>query len=471
MKESESSTPCCRRSRILFLGGLLLVLYAIVGFLTLPAIIHPILEEEVSAQLDRDVSLERFRLNPFTLSATMEGFLITDHDGEALLSLKKGYANFQILSIFTQNWTLKELFMEEPYGRLVVNEDRTLNVTDILEKISEQMVSETEDTDVEEEPVKMTVGHLVVTDGAFAYKDDSLPLPFETVFQPISVDLRDFGTSIDKDAPYAFSATTESGEGFSWKGDIHLNPIRSSGEFSITNIRLPKYKPFHHGFIRLHVSDGLLSLKSSYVYDLEDDLRLSDPSISISELSMQTAQSEIDILDVESVLMEGASIDLKNQTANIASFTVNNGNIRIQRRMGGIFDIESIVPPAEELPASHVLMDMASKPTTESSSPGLSEWIVSLDSFQIKDSSLALIDSSIQNFSTVGFDGVQLQINNLSNLKEHAADFSFEAHSRHSGVVKTDGSFSLTPVAATVNILIDSLNLKAINNHLKEDAK
>jgi hypothetical protein len=38
-------------------------------------------------------------------------------------------------------------------------------------------------------------------------------------------------------------------------------------------------------------------------------------------------------------------------------------------------------------------------------------------------------------------------------------------------VVKTDGSFSLTPVAATVNILIDSLSLKAINNHLKEDAK
>jgi uncharacterized protein involved in outer membrane biogenesis len=471
---SEQNPPPSKtrkRNRIILLCGLLVAFYAAMGFLAIPKIIHPIAEEQLSKHLNREVTIERIRLNPFTLSGTLENFLITDHDEAPLFSLKKSYANFQILSIFTQNWTFKEVSVDEPYGRIVMNKDRTLNVTDLLEKLTGEVTDENtiEEKDEEADKVHVAVGHLVISNGVFEYTDHSLPLPFETVAKPINIDLRDFGTSSDTEAPYAFSATTESGESFSWKGDVLLNPIRSSGEISVSNISLPKYKPFHYGLINLHVAEGKLSFSSHYEYDLINDVRLSNASITFSDLLMQTIGSDIDALRLESVQVEGASLNLKEQTAEVDSVIIESGHIQVERMAGGALDVEGIVPPSEEQPIDAAVEESGSE---EAGPVGtdISEWAVLLKSFQIKGSSLALIDNSLQNPATLAFDDIQLKIENISNGADQTANLSLTTHSRHGGEIRTNGTFSLLPVSANLDIALDAFALNAFNNHVNEYA-
>ena len=53
-------------------GGLL-VFWAVLGFLVLPAILRPVLERKIAEALHRQATLKGLSINPFALSATLKG--------------------------------------------------------------------------------------------------------------------------------------------------------------------------------------------------------------------------------------------------------------------------------------------------------------------------------------------------------------------------------------------------------------
>ena len=92
----------------------LLLFYAILGFLILPPIIRAIAVKQLSRQLDREVSIEKVKINPFVLSTTVRGLLIKDKDGQPFVSWDEVYVNFQLSSFFGQAWVFKEISTTKP---------------------------------------------------------------------------------------------------------------------------------------------------------------------------------------------------------------------------------------------------------------------------------------------------------------------------------------------------------------------
>ena len=95
----------------------LFVGYTVIGFLILPLIIRSVAARQLAKQLDREVSIQKVKLNPFALSATVDGLLIKDKDGEPFVSWEEVYVNFQISSLFGQAWTFKEISTIKPFVR------------------------------------------------------------------------------------------------------------------------------------------------------------------------------------------------------------------------------------------------------------------------------------------------------------------------------------------------------------------
>ena len=82
------------RRRLLILAALV-VLFTITGFFILPPIIKSQLEKRFSATLGRRVTVEKVRLNPYTLALTLENFAIQDQAGTALfVGWKKLHVDF-----------------------------------------------------------------------------------------------------------------------------------------------------------------------------------------------------------------------------------------------------------------------------------------------------------------------------------------------------------------------------------------
>jgi type II secretory pathway component PulM len=49
----------------------LVLLYAVIGFLILPPIVRAVAVKQISQQLNREVSIEKVKINPFVLSVTV----------------------------------------------------------------------------------------------------------------------------------------------------------------------------------------------------------------------------------------------------------------------------------------------------------------------------------------------------------------------------------------------------------------
>src|SRR6516165_8110860 len=115
-----------RRKLVLWIFGLL-VFYAILGFLILPPIVRAIAVKQLSQQLDREVSIEKIKINPFAFSTTIRGLLIKDKDGQPFISWDEVYVNFQLISFLRHPWVFREITVTGPFVRAQMNKDYTFN--------------------------------------------------------------------------------------------------------------------------------------------------------------------------------------------------------------------------------------------------------------------------------------------------------------------------------------------------------
>ena len=130
----SSATPR-RRKIVRWIVGLLLF-YTIFGFLILPPLVRAIAVKQLSRQLDREVSIQKVKINPFVLSTTVRGLLIKDKDGQPFISWDEVYVNLQLSSFFGHPCVFKEISTSRPYVHVKINEDGTFNFSDILARLS-----------------------------------------------------------------------------------------------------------------------------------------------------------------------------------------------------------------------------------------------------------------------------------------------------------------------------------------------
>lgn len=86
MRVSLLLSRLLRHKRLAVGAALGFLLYTAFGFLVLPAVVRVIAVKQFSAHLDRTVMVQKVRLNPYLLSASIRGLWITDQESAPLLA-------------------------------------------------------------------------------------------------------------------------------------------------------------------------------------------------------------------------------------------------------------------------------------------------------------------------------------------------------------------------------------------------
>ena len=114
-----------RARRNLWIAGFGLVLFTVTGFFVLPPIVKSQLEKQASARLGRTVTVGKVRVNPYTLSVTLEDFDIRLKEGNgSFLGWKRLYVNFDALASLTGDWVLSEIELEGFHAAVSVANSR-----------------------------------------------------------------------------------------------------------------------------------------------------------------------------------------------------------------------------------------------------------------------------------------------------------------------------------------------------------
>lgn len=118
--------------KISLILGAVIVLYTLAGFFLLPILGKNILRDRLSKSLNRDVTIEKIFINPYTFLSTIDALVVKEKNKAVFFSAKKISADLSFFSLFAFTFGISDISLESPYVSIVRNSDGTFNFSDLL---------------------------------------------------------------------------------------------------------------------------------------------------------------------------------------------------------------------------------------------------------------------------------------------------------------------------------------------------
>src|SRR5690349_24577177 len=91
-----------------------IALYALLGFLLVPKLARDAITEYVQTDMQRKVVIDKLTFNPFTFTAEVTRFALTEADDTPVASFDALLVNAQLVSAFHRGDTFKEIRIDNP---------------------------------------------------------------------------------------------------------------------------------------------------------------------------------------------------------------------------------------------------------------------------------------------------------------------------------------------------------------------
>jgi uncharacterized protein involved in outer membrane biogenesis len=413
------------------------VVFAIVGFLALPLVVRPALERNLSAALDRKVTIERLKINPFALSATLSGISVGERgEGPPMLTVPELYANGRILSLFRWAPVVSELKLTGPTLHLVRNADNSYNFSDLLERALAGPPGP---------PPRFSVSNIQISDGRIDFDDRPEHRQHQVTQLTLGIPfLSSLPSQVEVYVQPTFSAL------------INGRPVGITGEtrpfadtretvlhWNLDGLPLPVYLGYVPVPLPFKVESGKLDAKL--------DLRFVDHGTNAPELTLAgnvgLADLKLDersgapLLRVPSLAVAVDQLDLVSGNAQVRSVAADGVELNIRRESNGELSLASLAPP--------------SKAPGKAGPPARFR----VGSLALKHGKVSLSDATTTpNFASALSD-VTLDVTNLTNTSGQKATVAASFDTDLGAHVSSRGELGLAPISATGRLEVGGLHI------------
>jgi len=478
--------PSSRRAkRIAAVLAGLYAFYALFAALIGPVLVRHELPEKMGTQLHRPVTLGKVRVNPFTVAVTIDSLRVADRDGSALLSWSELYINFDLSSLLRRELDFDEIRLVQPYAHFVMRRDGTMNISDIIDSMNAESARHPSTGPA---PV-FAVSGLHIENARVEVLDSQPAAPFATTVGPWRIDLASFSTRRDNTGQYSFSGSMVSGERFAWAGTFAMDPVRSSGRFSLDSVRLGTYRPFYERNFGFDPVAGTWGMQAKYSVDLTPRahvLRLSEGSahargIALVERARGDTAVTIGRLDVS-----GVEADAVANVARVASIALAGANVRVIRSRDSTINVMRMLAPPKEPAAVAAAPVRASAPGAAGapSAPPAKPWRWTIGRTSVDSSDLSMLDSAAVRPARFAISGISAALDSVASDSAQISRLRAALTWEKRGTVTAAGTIaiwhrrgdltysakdvSLTPLDA---YFLPAVNLLISNGALQSDGK
>ncbi len=462
----KRAQPRRRRGRGWLIAAGVVVFLILFGFFGLPPIIRAQAIKILSAELNgRAVTIEKIRVNPLVLSASIEGFAITNPDGTPFVSWRRVYANFDSFSIFTGQWRFQAVEIDDFAASVSRDEAARFNFQDLLDKAAAPSETPAEPAEPAGKPRPLYVGRVAVSGAKIDFADRSLANPFATTVGPISFELSRFNTAGDARAPYSFDAVTESGERFAWTGTVSLDPVKSQGEFDLAGIRLGKYSPYHAAFHNADLRSGELHVSGRYAVDLSGDQPqavLENGAVTLRDFSVAVRGEEAALLELKQLSLAGIAADLAANTARVDRIALDGGHARLRRAADGTLNALKLLP-ASPTASPHGGGGNAAGPAT---APALPDF--TLGELAVSGFSVEVEDLATPRPAKVAVESIDFTLANFALLRlDQKLPLGLDVKLAAGGTISLKGEAALQPLSAAAQLAVADVALTPFSPYVE----
>ncbi|HYO26924.1 MAG TPA: DUF748 domain-containing protein, partial [Azonexus sp.] len=124
--------PRARRLGLWFVG--LVLAFGILGYLAGPPLMKMVLVKQLSAELQREVSIETIDISPYALSARVAGVSVKDKAGKEVAGFDELFVNLSSFSLFQFGAVVDEIRLQGPRFAVARTGEGQYDISDLLEK-------------------------------------------------------------------------------------------------------------------------------------------------------------------------------------------------------------------------------------------------------------------------------------------------------------------------------------------------
>ena len=445
-----------RRWLLLSIFAGLFATYTLAGFFLVPYLARAGVTDYVENTLHRRVSIGALSFNPFTLTAEIRSFALTEADNSPIASFDLLRVNAEFRSLVYRAWTFKEVRIDRPNIRVLVNADGSLNLAKLAPPA-------TEPSSPAAVPA-LRIGSFAVHGGRVAFDDMSRGRPFSETLTPIEFTLNDFRTAPDYQNRYSFEGSTEAGERLTWSGQFTVQPLGSTGQFTVTALKAPTLVSYLQDAIPFNLPSGTIDVAGTYRLTIADQMGMTVtlPKVSLRDFAMAPkgdgAPTYVGLPQLDVI---NASFSLAERKLAAERIDIANVKLTVWREADGTLNLQQLMPaPAAAASAATPALTPVSAPPPPFS--------ISVATLAIRDAAIDVEDRTTRPAAKFNLAPVALTVSGYSSDPNNTVKLDMSAGIDGKGRIAAQGDLKLSPLTANLDIDAADIELPPIQPYLAQ---
>lgn len=448
----------------------LVVLYALAGFLLLPWWLKGTIPEQLDQQMGWQGEVTDLAINPFALTVEATQLSANDSDGEKVLGFDRLFVNLSFFQLFRGIVDFQEIRLQEPYIRVDLLEDYSINFARDWQTAhpESQQAAEpvTQTSDQDSGPPKMFFQQLAIDGGELLFRDFSQAEPAEFRITPLDLALNDLATwpREEGDSNYYLLAAIGS-QTVEWQGDLSVTPLYSRGSLRVADISYETIEHFLAPYLPYDLRGGSVTVRSDYELQAGEVFYLATENgeLSLADLAVALdAESEGARLTSSRIGVDQIGFDLTAREARVGQVTVDNLDLAVARDAGG--SIDWLAPLAGDN------NDAETEEPVPESAADTRPFRWSVDGIRVARSAVRWQDRVPATEADLRLQEISLSTGTISHRLEEPVSYDFSATLASGGRLALQGQVTPAPFTFEAAVSGSQVTLSAFEPYLQQGA-
>lgn len=442
--------------RNLVIVVVIVVLYALAGFVAAPRLVRWYVPHYASQKLHCTARLEKVRINPFLLTVEIDGFSLKQADGSSLITFGRLVVDLQTSSLWHWAIVLRRVEIDAADVHVVVESDGSLN----LARLAAPSTPKTQHPAAG--PFPVIIEQAAIRNGQVSIVDKRQHRSEVFGLKKLDLHLQDISTLKDNNGTYTLSAVTDNRGSFRWQGELSLFPFQSKGRFDFHRIKASSLWKFFRDKSNLERPTGRINIATRYRLDagkkpMQMTLDRFNGSISDLALRFKVAgfSSSQPRLTADTLTVAGGVFDLAGHSISVDRVALHGGRLAVRRGPDGKIDWLQLFRTNGEDDTANVAKTKVSP-----------AWKYLVKSFTVNDFSSTFTDLTTRAQSpVVNLKDIQASFHNIDGTSP--MDFTVGFQVDQGGQAMLKGSVNPSVPYVTADISATDITIGSLQPYLK----
>ena len=451
----------------------MILFYAFLGYLLVPHAVRWILTQKIPSFLKHDVYVRKVHFDPFQFRLAIQQLELISPSGVRVVGFEELDVDFQLSSLWTDDWSFQHILLVQPYINVVLNRDGRLNLLDLLppeetDQKNDSIPSPPPQSEPEykkKSPKALLISTFILTNGTVSFRDETPKTPFEFSLRPINTRLEHLTTRVDKASGIQLHFFNGSQGTLALQGACSIEAQACHAKVDIAAIPLKRLQPYIANVLPLQIKDGTLNLNGEISYrawSQHQPIAGFKGSLHLAGLKIFDPKAQNNVLGWEDLSFNNVKVSFPDLALSIEVVLVEKLRISAvmdetgQMNLVRLFSPDSSGPPKPEAephpqPSAKPLQaDAADTPAP------VFQFLV--NRVQFKDGTIAFTDQSVQPPFTTSVSSMEMLLTPLSGKSTQRTDFDLTSRLDRTGDLTLKGHAYLLDMDADKELALSIQN-------------